>query len=272
MASEEELLVTREVYDEVREKFIKEARDKRRLFLVKQGGDETWVRGLTDDEVIHHGLVLKKVIKARLEFKWAETKPAVEKESGSDMAAFVEMMKMQMEQSRAELKAREIKEERELKAREAELKAREARDALALEQFKADAKAREARDALALEQAKADAKARDEQVRADAKARDARDEQARAHAKALLLQLQADNAKVIEQMKVERKLAAELANKEAEAREQRLVESKEAEKKAQLELLEKMESQRRGENDRAKVAQRQKDDALDSRIKKFGDI
>ena len=105
MASEEELLVTREVYDEVREKFIKEARDKRRLFLVKQGGDETWVRGLTDDEVIHHGLVLKKVIKARLEFKWAETKPAVEKESGSDMAAFVQMMKMQMEQSRAELKA-----------------------------------------------------------------------------------------------------------------------------------------------------------------------
>ena len=145
MASEEELLVTREVYDEVREKFIKEAKDKRRLFLVKQGGDETWVRGLTDDEVIHHGLVLKKVIKARLEFKWAETKPAVEKESGSDMAAFVQMMKMQMEQSRAELKAREAKEERELKAREAELKAREARDALALEQFKADAKAREAR-------------------------------------------------------------------------------------------------------------------------------
>ena len=193
MASEEELLVTREVYDEVREKFIKEARDKRRLFLVKQGGDETWVRGLTDDEVIHHGLVLKKVIKARLEFKWAETKPAVEKESGSDMAAFVQMMKMQMEQSRAELKAREIKEERELKAREAELKAREARDALALEQFKADAKAREAeykaresRDALALEQAKA-----------DAKARDARDEQVRADARALILQLQSITRKLL---------------------------------------------------------------------------
>ena len=71
---------------------------------MKQGGDETWVRGLTDDEVIHHGLVLKKVIKARMEFKWAESiKPTVEKESGSDMAAFVQIMKMKMEQSRAEL-------------------------------------------------------------------------------------------------------------------------------------------------------------------------
>ena len=47
------------------------------------------------------------------------------------------MMKMQMEQSRAELKAREIKEEKELKAREAS-------DALALKQFIADAIAREA--------------------------------------------------------------------------------------------------------------------------------
>ena len=244
MASEEELLVTREEYDKVRQEFIKEAKDRRRLLLVKQGGDETWVRGLTDDEVIHHGLVLKKVIKAMLEFKWAEAvKPAVEKESGSDMAAFVQMMKMQMEQSMAELKARE-----------AELKAREAKE-------EREYKAREARDALALEQAKA-----------DAKARDARDEQARAEAKALLLQLQADNAKVIEQMKVDRELAIELANKEAEAREKRLIENKEAEKSAQLELLKKMDSQRRGETERAKVAQRQKDDALDSRIKKYGDI
>ena len=80
MASEEELLVTREEYDKVRQEFIKEAKDRRRLFLVKQGGEEAWVRGLTDDEVIHHGLVLKKVIKARLEFKWAESvKPIVEK-------------------------------------------------------------------------------------------------------------------------------------------------------------------------------------------------
>ena len=92
MASEEELLVTREEYDEVRREFIQEARDRRRLFLVKQGGDETWVRGLTDDEVVHHGLVLKKVIKARLEFKWAEAvKPTVEKECGSDIAAFVQI-------------------------------------------------------------------------------------------------------------------------------------------------------------------------------------
>ena len=120
MASEEELLVTREVYEEIRKDFIQLTKDRRRQFLVKRGGDETWVRGLTDDEVIHHGLVLKKVIKARLEFKWAEAvKPTVEKESGSDMAAFVQMMKMQMEQSRAELKAREAREERELKAREA---------------------------------------------------------------------------------------------------------------------------------------------------------
>ena len=111
-----------------------------------------------------------------------------------------------------------------------------------------------------------------EQAKADAKARDTRDEQARAEAKALLLQLQADNAKVIEQMKVDNKLAIELANKEAEVREKKLVENKKAEKKAQLELLEKMESQRRGETERAKVAQRQKDDALDSRIKKYGDI
>ena len=116
MASEEDLLVTREVYDEVREKFVKEPKDRRRLFLVKEGGEEAWVHGLMDDEVIHHGLVLKKVIKARLEFKWAEAvKPTVEKESGSDITAFVQMMKMQMEQSRAELKAREA----ELKAREA---------------------------------------------------------------------------------------------------------------------------------------------------------
>ena len=82
-----------------------------------------------------------------MEFKWAEVvKPTVEKESGSDMAAFVQKMKMQMEQSRAELKAREA----ELKAREAkeerEYNAREARDTLALEQAKADAKARDARD------------------------------------------------------------------------------------------------------------------------------
>ena len=86
------------------------------------------------------------------------------------------------------------------------------------------------------------------------------------------MQLQADNAKVIEQMKVDRKLAIEFSNKEAEAREKRLVEDREAEKKAQLELLEEMESQRRGEADRVRVAQRQKDDALDSRIKKFGNI
>jgi hypothetical protein len=166
MASEEELLVTREEYEKVREGFIKEAKDRRRLFLVKNGADETWVRGLTDDEVIHHALVLKKVIKERLPFKSVEVRPMGEKgplvSSGdSDIAVLVKMMAMQMEQSKIELKAKEAKEEREYKARET-------------------------RDALALEQAKA-----------DAKARDSRDEQARADSKALLLQLQVDHLKVV---------------------------------------------------------------------------
>ena len=86
-----------------------------KAYLVRSGADSVWVDSLNKDELFHHALVLKGVLKERLPFKKAvEPREAQKEATGGTMEMFMQFMRSQ----EAERKAEEVRRETERKAEE----------------------------------------------------------------------------------------------------------------------------------------------------------
>src|ERR1700690_2449109 len=131
MASKETLLVPQEELDKGLVNLKKKGENYVKAYLVRSGADSVWVDSLNKDELFHHALVLKGVLKERLPFKKAvEPREAQKEATGGTMEMFMQFMKSLEAERKAEearRKAEEVRRETERKDKEARRKAEEVR-------------------------------------------------------------------------------------------------------------------------------------------------
>jgi hypothetical protein len=118
MASGEELLVSVEVYEQTKSNLGKMGLDKIKDFLIKSGCEEAWIKTLVKEEVTRYCLIEKGCIKGVV------PKVQVPGLSGG-IEALVQMMQRQMEQAKAEARAKDEMQAKMLEQAKAEARSRE---------------------------------------------------------------------------------------------------------------------------------------------------
>jgi len=234
MASKETLLVPQEEFDRVLTNLKKKGEAYLRAYLIRSGADGAWAEHLVKDELFHHALVLKGAIKERLPFKKQVVGASeVQKESaGGSMEMFLQLMKSQ----ETERKAEEARRETERKAEEARRKAE--------------------RDM--------EMKVRDDQAKAllllvekmndDKKTREQKEEEKE------------------QKLKIELEEKDRRVKEDLEERDKRLKEEIETRDKAHKELLEKVESRHRGEAEALRNEKKAAEQSKENTFKKYADI